>query len=333
MRPDATSLIGASILSACAVLATSVLPADADSFDFPVDCTLGETCFIQNYFDHDPSENTRDFRCHQLTYDGHDGTDIRVLNLQAMAAGTNVTAAADGVVRAMRDGMNDVIFTEDQAQLIEGRECGNGVVIDHPQGWQTQYCHMKKGTIQVQSGQQVSTGQVLGQIGLSGLTQFPHLHFEIRRDKTSLDPFAPKDAPACGADAPDTLWTSSVPYIDSAIMQSGFSHEIPTFDAIKAGMPNIATKTANTPALVVWMYAFGKRPGDRVQISITGPNGFEHSRGWDFDKYQAEYFLAAGRRTPDNGLPVGTYTSRVSLIRDGQVLQTDVRQLKVVPAD
>ena len=80
-------------------------------------------------------------------------------------------------------------------------------------------------------------------------------------------------------------------------------------------------------------HAFGKRPGDRVQISIAGPNGFEHSRSWDFDKYQAEYFLAAGRRTPDNGLPVGTYTSRVSLIRDGQVLQTDVRQLKVVPAD
>ena len=320
-------------MSACAVLVASVLPAAAGGFGFPVECTLGKTCYIQNYFDHDPSVNTRDFRCHQLTYDGHDGTDIRVMNLKEMAAGTNVVAAADGVVRAVRDGMDDVMFAEDRAQSIKGRECGNGVVIDHTQGWQTQYCHMKKGTVVVSSGQQVSAGQVLGQIGLSGLTQFPHLHFEIRRDKTSLDPFAPQGVSACGADAPDTLWKSEIPYIDSAIMQSGFDHQIPTFEAVKAGMPEIVEKPANTPALVVWMYAFGKRPNDKVEISISGPNGFEHTRSWDFDKYQAEYFLASGRRMPDGGFLVGTYPGRVSLIRDGQVVQTQVRQLRIVPAD
>ena len=49
--------------------------AGAFELGFPVDCVLGESCFIQNYFDHDTGPGLQDFTCGPLTYDGHDGTD------------------------------------------------------------------------------------------------------------------------------------------------------------------------------------------------------------------------------------------------------------------
>src|SRR6478752_1301032 len=82
--------------------------ANEIALDLPLRCELGSTCFIQNYVDHDPSTGTRDYQCGRRTYDGHDGTDIRVLDLKAQRDGVVVTAAADGTVAAIRDGVEDV---------------------------------------------------------------------------------------------------------------------------------------------------------------------------------------------------------------------------------
>jgi hypothetical protein len=42
---------------------------------WPVACELGQTCFIQNFVDHDSSGAAKDFRCGSRTYNNHDGTD------------------------------------------------------------------------------------------------------------------------------------------------------------------------------------------------------------------------------------------------------------------
>ena len=73
----------------------------------PLDCTLGETCFIQNYVDADGGPGAADFTCGGLSYDGHKGTDFALLSHSAAQAGVNVLAAAPGVVRAVRDGVAD----------------------------------------------------------------------------------------------------------------------------------------------------------------------------------------------------------------------------------
>ncbi|MCG6904806.1 MAG: M23 family peptidase, partial [Rhodobacter sp.] len=44
--------------------------------DLPIDCVIGDSCFVQNYVDRDPGPGAVDFACHGLTYDGHQGTDI-----------------------------------------------------------------------------------------------------------------------------------------------------------------------------------------------------------------------------------------------------------------
>ena len=73
----------------CALIgALAAFPAaGAPTFSLPVDCTLGESCFIQNYVDQDPGPRAQDFTCGPLTYDGHKGTDFALPSTEIMAQG------------------------------------------------------------------------------------------------------------------------------------------------------------------------------------------------------------------------------------------------------
>jgi murein DD-endopeptidase MepM/ murein hydrolase activator NlpD len=106
------------------------------------------------------------------------------------------------------NGIKHVLHTIPSGIFHEGVEnlIGNGVVIDHGNGWETQYCHLKQGSVQVVTGETVTTGTALGQIGQSGRAEFPHVHFAVRHEGAKIDPFAP-EATACGA-AGDDLWAS-----------------------------------------------------------------------------------------------------------------------------
>jgi murein DD-endopeptidase MepM/ murein hydrolase activator NlpD len=97
----------------------------------PINCEFGKTCFVQNYVDHDPSANALDFQCGHRTYDGHDGTDIRLPDLEIHKRGIEVLAAVVGRVARVGDGMDDVSVGVGGRNSVAGSECGNGVVIEH----------------------------------------------------------------------------------------------------------------------------------------------------------------------------------------------------------
>ena len=111
--------------------------------DIPVKCALGKACFIQNYVDHDPGPGYRDFSCGYLSYNEHVGTDFRVIDEVAMIKGVPVLAAAPGVVIGVRDGEPDVAVSFRGRANLNGKDAGNGVVINHGDGWQTQYSHLR----------------------------------------------------------------------------------------------------------------------------------------------------------------------------------------------
>ena len=120
---------------------TQMAQAGSIELGLPIACEIGRNCWVQNYVDHDPSPAVKDYACGGQTYDGHDGTDIRVLNTGSKA---DVIASAAGTVKGMRAGVADNLMrTEADRAAVGNRECGNGVVIDHEGGWQTQYCHMR----------------------------------------------------------------------------------------------------------------------------------------------------------------------------------------------
>lgn len=281
----------------------------------PVACTLGETCYIQHYVDHDPGPELRDFGCGTATYQGHDGTDFALPTLAAMQAGVEVLAAAPGRVRAVRDGETDGAFAAGAS--VQDKECGNGVLIDHGGGWQTQYCHLKQGSVAVQPGTKVAAGARLGQVGMSGKAEFPHLHLALRHDGVDIDPFQPDPAAACGPAPGRTLWQDPPGYVGGGLLQAALTDTPPDFDAVKAGLAPQDTLPATAGALVLWLYGYDSRKGDVVRLTITGPGGFAFSHDETLEKPQALFFRYAGKRAPAGGFAPGRYEAAVTHSRDG----------------
>jgi murein DD-endopeptidase MepM/ murein hydrolase activator NlpD len=94
----------------------------------------------------------------------HAGIDL------AAATGTAVVAAAAGTVSTA------------------GNVGGYGIVayVDHADGVQTRYAHLSRVT--VRAGQKVAAGARLGDVGSTGNSSGPHLHFEVRRNGSPVDP-------------------------------------------------------------------------------------------------------------------------------------------------
>jgi len=66
------------------------------------------------------------------------------------------------------------------------RGYGNNVMIDHGYGYTTLYAHMK--TIEVKKGDTVTRGQKIGEIGSTGTSTAPHLHYEVRINGKAVNP-------------------------------------------------------------------------------------------------------------------------------------------------
>lgn len=291
----------------------------------PIACTLGEECFIQHHVDADPGPGGADFTCGPLSYDGHSGTDFALPSLAAMAAGVDVIAAAPGVVRALRDGMPDTGLAGTPAGALDGQECGNGVVIDHGDGWSTQYCHLGERTIAVRVGERVAMGKVLGQVGLSGKTEFPHLHFTVRDEGRVIDPFNTDEITDCGRDdgPEDDLWKDPLPYVPGGLIAVGIAEAVPGYDAIKAGTAGRATLPGDAPALVGWAYVFGGRAGDVVAITLSAPDGSVLlAQEVTLETTQAQLFRAAGKKRGAAGWAAGDWRMTAELRRDGAVVDT-----------
>lgn len=296
----------------------------------PVDCILGDTCYIQQYMDRDPGTGVRDFRCRGLSYDGHKGTDFALPTLADMTAGVNVLAAADGKVRATRDGMPDTGYTKRTAASIKGKECGNAVVLRHLGDWETQYCHLKKGSVAVKSGQSVKAGDVLGQIGQSGRAQFPHLHLSVRKGDTQIDPFDPDGTVTCATPGDSTLWANPPTYQPGAVIDLGIAYAIPEYTAVKAGTAAQTSLTTDAPALVVFGFTFGTLKNDVMRLSLTGPQGKIITKDHVLPRNHAQAFRAVGKKRPRRAdWPAGRYTATVTLLRKGRQISQETTALKI----
>lgn len=283
----------------------------------PIDCALGETCFVQNHVDRDPGPGFADVACGALGYPGHDGTDFALPDLAAMAAGVDVLASAPGVVMRTRDGRPDVSVRDPAAPSVAGRECGNGVSLDHGGGWSTQYCHLARGSIAVRPGDRVETGDVLGRVGLSGNTEFPHVHLAVRHDGETVDPYDASGT-ACGDGRLDPLWAEPLPYVSTGVTSAGFLERAPEWGEVKAG--GLVHGGARDAPLVLWGQAFGGRAGDAMRLRIEGPGGAVMEGSPTLSRTQVAYFFAEGQYPPEGGWPPGRYTGLVEIRRGGAVM-------------
>lgn len=105
-------------------------------------------------------------------YSGHTGVDF------ACSSGTQILAVKSGVVA-----ISEAMYSNGSY-----RSYGEYIVIDHGDGTMTLYAHGLPGSRQVSKGQSVSQGQVIMQVGSTGNSTGPHLHFEVRIGGKPVNP-------------------------------------------------------------------------------------------------------------------------------------------------
>ena len=102
----------------------------------------------------------------------HSGVDI------AGGYGAPIMAAGSGVVI--------LVSKPVQGQNTGGSGYGNYCIIDHGGGYTTLYGHAR--SIYVRSGQKVKAGQKIGEVGSTGTSTGSHLHFEVRKSGSPVNP-------------------------------------------------------------------------------------------------------------------------------------------------
>lgn len=147
-----------------------------------------------------------DWNCGTIRYGGHQGSDFGAGSFTGMDEGRDVTAAAEGTVVGAVDGEFDRCTT---GNCAGGSGFGNYVKIVHDDGRITLYGHLKQWSLLVAVGDRVACGQKVGEMGSSGYSTGPHLHFEVRNSsEVAEDPF---DGPCS---APPTYWVDQGVYAD-----------------------------------------------------------------------------------------------------------------------
>lgn len=298
---------------------------------FPVECKVGQSCLIQKLVDHDPGPGRRDHRCGTLTTDGHDGVDIRLRTMADMRKGYAVVASHGGTVLRIRDGEPDISVSE--RTRLDGKDAGNAVVIDHGDGWQTQYSHLRRASVRVRPGQRVVAGEKIGLVGLSGNSEFPHLHFAVRHQDDVVDPFvgAGPVAPCNPGPSAAGLWSPAaarmLAYEPTAIIAAGLAFEVPPKSVVDRDPP-AALAGAHAP-LILWVDAIGARAGDRQEFSIVGPKGqIVHRQRSDVAGGGLSWFAYSGKRAPATGWQTGRYVGHYVLRRgDAIVAQVETNDL------
>jgi hypothetical protein len=311
-------------VAAGALASSGEARAAPPSLGLPIACVIGQTCEVQSYMDSDPGPGAKDYRCGSRSYDAHGGVDFRIPSLAAMRTGVPVLASAPGKVLRLRDGVADISVRGRPPSPVDSQECGNGVVIGHGDGWETQYCHMRQGSVRVKVGDTLKAGDAIGLVGLSGNTEFPHLHITVRQGTTTIDPFAyGAAAGSCGGGS--SLWSPAVAralaYKPRVAFRVGFTGDAANVENQVDGGA-VFPATAQAPVLVAFVRTIGVKAGDVQVMSLTAPDGrvLAQTTSAPAPRDQAQRLLFIGGRRQGSRWPPGEYQALYRVQQNGKTV-------------
>ncbi|MDH5377877.1 MAG: peptidoglycan DD-metalloendopeptidase family protein [Gammaproteobacteria bacterium] len=232
----------------------SCLAADLD-LAWPFGGLEGVDWVVQNHFDHDDTTGLADYMGGTKTYDGHKGVDINVSSFREMDANTPIYAAAAGEVIAKADGNFD-------RQTSWVTYDWNYITVKHANGYTLTYGHFQQNSITVNVGDVITQGQHIGNVGSSGWSSGPHLHFELKDcSNVSVDPFQL----AVWASPP--VYNTSIALMDYMV----FNYALGTFEDMKDPPPN-ATTVSTSAAVTGGMTIAGGAVGDTIRVEFIKPD-------------------------------------------------------------
>lgn len=150
-----------------------------------------------------------------------------------------VVASADGTIVEMFDSIEDNVIGE----VNTLQNWGNSIVIKHSDYLYSQYSHLKSDSFKVKKGNFVKKGQLLANVGNSGRSPYPHLHFQFQ-----LSPYIGSR-------------TFKYPF-EGIIKYSEKTREILNF-----AIPNKDDKVSNIEINSLIQSAFNFIPGQRLKFS------------------------------------------------------------------
>lgn len=218
---------------------------------------------IVNYVDEDSTTGIRDYNGGGYTYDGHTGIDFTLPNFAAMDRGVSVYAAAAGVVTEIHDGEFD---RYSRVTPNPGNVSANYIKVDHGNGVETWYWHLKSGSLQVHLGDTISAGQTIGQVGSSGLSTDAHLHFEVRQNGAVIDTQL----------NPSAWWASPIAYSGNfkGTLDKGVTKSAPsTADLVNRPTDAGTYLQAPNQQAYFWTCDYGVIAGDSLNFKFRKPDG------------------------------------------------------------
>lgn len=259
-----TMALASSALASCGGDGGTVPMPHRLAFAPPIAGTPMVDVFYGAYMDHDSGDRAIDYACGIKAYPGHRGVDILLKNFRDQDAGFHVLAAAEGTVAAVADG-----FPDRNTDWSAGGGFGNHVAIDHSEGVQSIYAHLRLGSVLVIPGQRVQVGTPLGLVGSSGRSSWPHLHFEVRRNGVALDPFTGPCAPG------DGWWLQQLDYQDDFLVtDAGLLDGTvePDIALLLERPPTVRRFPLDTERIAFWVQMANQPAGD-IRIEARDPTG------------------------------------------------------------
>jgi murein DD-endopeptidase MepM/ murein hydrolase activator NlpD len=300
------------LLAACSSPTDSALP-DGPEFASPVVGRPLEEVFYGAYLD----QGGRDYNCGGKYYPGHRGTDILLRNFRVQDSGVTVVAAAAGQVSLVHDG------EPDRNAVQNSTTDWNVVQLAHSGGITSIYGHLRQGSILVTPGQTVAAGTPLGLVGSSGFSNWPHLHFEVRRGASSIDPWSGPCQPG------RSLWSAQLPYQNTfRVLDAGVR------DGPIGGQPELLERPPDSPVITgaggvlsFWVELYNIR-AELLRAELRSPAGsvVQSADYLNFLTFSTVFALATYPVTPD--LPAGKWRAVFLMRALGSPLTVEVSSVE-----
>lgn len=284
---------------------------------FPTAGVRNRDFAVTNYADIDPrSGQQRDFLNGVFQYDGHNAWDLGPMNFLGQDQGLPLLAAAGGVVAEVADGNFD-------RKTDWSNTNANYVIIDHGNNWRTIYWHLARDSVTVKVGQIVAAGDVIGEMGSSGISTGTHIHYSLYRNGFPVESMYDTETYYRDFVDVDYQLASTTGSLVGNI--SNFNSPADTDWRESFPTKRVFTRSANDPVVLNFGLSH-LNTGETITIRLRRPDGsLRGSSDWTangiyrFPQFFWWYGSAAWKEQ------VGTW--RFEVVKDGQILVNETFQV------